>query len=83
MLELKISHLKLLVEPLVKAPFGNSLPSVSDPQFIITNTSLERENAFTLETITEGEIMNNVFPFGSDTDGRELPNGIVIVSPIT
>ena len=49
--------------------------SGADPIFIITAASLERENAFTLETLTEGEIMNNVFPFGSDTDGRELPNG--------
>ena len=49
--------------------------SGQDPVFIITAASLERENAFTLETLTEGEIMNNVFPFGSDTDGRELPNG--------
>ena len=59
----------------ITIPSANIGSSGADPEFIITNTSLERENAFTLETITEGEIMNNVFPFGSDTDGRELPNG--------
>ena len=49
--------------------------SGNDATLTLTAASLEKQNAFVLETISEGDIMNNVQTFGSDTDGIELPGG--------
>ena len=41
----------------------------------ISDTNLQNENAFVLETISEGVIMNNTSPVGADDGGTELPGG--------
>ena len=41
----------------------------------ISDTNLQNENAFVLETISEGVIMNNTSPVGADDGGTELAGG--------
>ena len=41
----------------------------------LVNDDIANANAFTLETLSEGEIMNNTTPAGSDTGGTELSGG--------
>ena len=41
----------------------------------LTDSSIVNQNAFVLETLSEGLIMNNTSPVGADTGGTELPNG--------
>jgi phage tail sheath protein FI len=49
-----------------------------DPILTLTNPSIENGNAFELETISEGIVMNNTNPVGSDTGGTELPGGALV-----
>ena len=44
-------------------------------QHTLVNDDIANANAFTLETLSEGDIMNNTTPAGSDTGGTELPGG--------
>ena len=45
------------------------------PTFILIQANLETDKAFVLETISEGIIMNNTFPAGSDNASTESPGG--------
>ena len=47
----------------------------TDPVFVLTDAMIENQTAFVLETVSEGEIMNNTYPAGSDTSGVELVGG--------
>ena len=49
-------------------------PAVA-PVFVLTDAMIENQAAFVLETISEGEIMNNTYPAGSDTSGVEISGG--------
>ena len=44
-------------------------------QHTLVNDDIANANAFTLETLSEGDIMNNTTPAGSDTGGTELSGG--------
>ena len=44
----------------------------------LLNQNIENNPAFTLETISEGSVMNNTFPVNSDTAATELANGSLI-----
>ena len=44
-------------------------------QHTLVDGDIVNANAFTLETLSEGVIMNNTTPAGSDTGGTELPGG--------
>ena len=48
------------------------------PTFILTDGMIENLPSFELETISEGVIMNNVYPLGSDSNGQELTGGALI-----
>tara|TARA_B110000285_G_scaffold118948_1_gene134734 strand:- start:19 stop:3597 length:3579 start_codon:yes stop_codon:yes gene_type:complete len=50
----------------------------SNATFEILDSMIENRPAFVLETISEGEIMNNTSPIDSDTSGTELSNGALI-----
>ena len=52
-------------------------PAVA-PTFILTDAMIENLPSFELETISEGVIMNNVFPVGSDSNGQELTGGALV-----
>ena len=52
-------------------------PAVA-PTFILTDAMIENKRAFELETISEGKIMNNVYPLGSDTSGTQLAGGALV-----
>jgi len=52
-------------------------PAVA-PTFILTDGMIENLPSFELETISEGVIMNNVFPVGSDSNGQELTGGALV-----
>ena len=52
-------------------------PAVS-PTFILTDAMIENKKAFELETISEGRIMNNTYPLGSDTSGTQLTGGALV-----
>ena len=45
------------------------------PTFILIQANLETAKAFVLETISEGIVMNNTFPAGSDNSSTESPGG--------
>ena len=45
------------------------------PTFILIQANLETDKAFVLETISEGIVMNNTFPAGSDNASTESPGG--------
>ena len=45
------------------------------PTFILIQANLETDKAFVLETISEGIVMNNTFPAGSDNSSTESPGG--------
>ena len=45
------------------------------PTFILTDAMIENNPAFILETISEGILMNNTYPLGTDTLSTEQPNG--------
>jgi hypothetical protein len=47
----------------------------ADLVITLTDSSIVNQNAFVLETLSEGLIMNNTSPVGADTGGTELPNG--------
>ena len=47
----------------------------TDPVFVLTDAMIENQTAFVLETISEGEIINNTYPAGSDTSGLEIAGG--------
>ena len=49
-----------------------------DPILTLTNPSIENGTAFELETISEGIVMNNTNPVGSDTGGTELSGGALV-----
>ena len=49
-----------------------------DPILTLTNSSIENGTAFELETISEGIVMNNTNPVGSDTGGTELSGGALV-----
>jgi len=42
---------------------------------VLLDSEIVNANAFILETLSEGEIMNNTTPAGADTDGTELSGG--------
>ena len=42
---------------------------------VLLDSEIENANAFVLETLSEGEIMNNTTPAGADTGGTELSGG--------
>ena len=44
-------------------------------QHTLVDGDIVNANAFTLETLSEGVIMNNTTPAGSDTGATELPGG--------
>ena len=48
------------------------------PTFILTDAMIENKRAFELETISEGRIMNNTYPLGSDTSGTQLTGGALV-----
>ena len=48
------------------------------PVFDLTDAMIENESAFELETISEGRIMNNTSPVGSDTSGTQLIGGALV-----
>ena len=48
------------------------------PTFILTDGMIENLPSFELETISEGVIMNNVFPVGSDSNAQELIGGALV-----
>ena len=52
-------------------------PAVA-PTFILTDGMIENLPSFELETISEGVIMNNVFPVGSDSNAQELIGGALV-----
>ena len=52
-------------------------PAVA-PTFILTDAMIENKRAFELETISEGRIMNNTYPLGSDTSGTQLTGGALV-----
>tara|TARA_B100000768_G_scaffold168422_1_gene173272 strand:+ start:5064 stop:7394 length:2331 start_codon:yes stop_codon:yes gene_type:complete len=52
-------------------------PAVA-PTFILTDAMIENNPAFELETISEGTVMNNTFPFGSDTSGAQIAGGALV-----
>ena len=43
--------------------------------FLLVASNIENANTFILETLSEGIIMNNTFPVGSDTNSTELARG--------
>ena len=43
--------------------------------FLLVASNIENANTFILETLSEGVIMNNTFPVGSDTNSTELARG--------
>ena len=45
------------------------------PTFILIQANLETDKSFVLETISEGIVMNNTFPAGSDNASTESPGG--------
>lgn len=48
------------------------------PTFILTDAMIENNPAFTLETVSEGIVMNNTYPLGSDTSQTESTNGTLV-----
>ena len=48
------------------------------PTFILIQANLETAKAFVLETISEGIVMNNTFPAGSDNASTESPGGTLV-----
>ena len=57
---------------------GNIGASDANAVFTLTNANIENQNTFVLETISEGIIMNNTFPLGSDTSCQEGANGTLV-----
>ena len=49
-----------------------------EPTFILTDAMIENKRAFTLETVSEGVVMNNTYPLGSDTSGTQLTGGALV-----
>ena len=47
----------------------------TEASHVLLASEIENANAFVLETLSEGEIMNNTSPAGSDSSGTELSGG--------
>ena len=52
-------------------------PSVA-PVITLTDVMIENQSAFELETISEGVLLNNTYPLGSDTGGLNLAGGALV-----
>ena len=52
-------------------------PSVA-PVITLTDAMIENQSAFELETISEGVLLNNTYPLGSDTGGLNLAGGALV-----
>ena len=52
-------------------------PSVA-PVITLTDAMIENQSAFELETISEGVLLNNTYPLGSDTSGLNLAGGALV-----
>jgi len=52
-------------------------PAVA-PVITLTDAMIENQSAFELETISEGVLMNNTYPLGSDTGGLNLAGGALV-----
>ena len=58
-------------------PANIGSPAVT-PTFILTDAMIENKRAFELETISEGRVMNNTYPVGSDTSSTQLAGGALV-----
>ena len=54
---------------------GSAIGTLTDATFLLVASNIENANTFILETLSEGVIMNNTFPVGSDTNSVELSRG--------